>query len=233
MKYIVIGRNSRIYNSLRGRLEFMSDEIIELSHTQFEAHNEISVAADKILLFAIDKKSEENTLKITEKAIVLSNTLKCELILISSAICYVDNVTKLNSYSRLKHLQERIVVDSCSKYKIFRLGYFKVDCDLPYIKKIGNSIFVLGNRNSVLPAFDESSFFNVLNSLNTNGLYSIFTSHTKFQETNACFPKSNIFFSPRIAGIFFLMLSKLLRAAGLINISNKIARPFYGKISFT
>lgn len=233
MKFVVIGRNSVIYNSVRIRFESISDELIELNHTQLDTYSGNLLGADKVFLFAIDKKDEEKTKLLTEKAVALCNSFKCELILISSAICYVDFLTKSLSYSRLKHVQEQIVVNHSMRYKILRLGYFKVGCDLPYIKKIGNLVLIFGNKNSVLPSFDEDLFFDTVVLSNPNRLYPIYSVITKYQETKYCYPEKKILCIPRVCGFLFLMLSKVLRLLGLINMSNKIARPFYGEVSFT
>lgn len=218
---------------MKARLKSMADEIIELSHNQFESYGDTSIGANKIFLFALDKQSEKNTNILTQKAVDLSNFCGAELLLISSAICYVDKMTYFKSYSRLKHVQERIVSKGCMKYKIFRLGYFTNGCELPYIREIGKSIFVLGSKNSVLPAFDEKLFLDSIYSSDSNRIFRVFSICTKYVEAEKCFPNLKIFYTPVLIAYMFLFLSILFRLIGLINLSNKLARPFYGEISFT
>lgn len=218
---------------MKAKLRNMADEIIELSHYQLESYRDTSFGAKKIFLFALDKQSEEKTIILTKKAVDLSNNSSAELLLISSAICYVDTMTKYMSYSRLKHVQEVIVANRCRQYKILRLGYFKIGCDLPYTRVTGKNVFVIGSKNSVLPAFEVNLFLNSIFSPDSNRIYKVYSTCTKYAETKVCFPKMNIFYTPVSIAFIFVVLSKLLRLIGLKDLSNKLARPFYGEASFT
>jgi hypothetical protein len=119
------------------------------------------------------------------------------------------------------------------QYKIFRLGYFKNGCELPYIREIGKSVFILGSKNSVLPAFDENLFLDSIYSSDSNKIFRVFRTCTKYVETKECFPNLKIFYTPVSIAYMFLFLSSLCRLIGLKDLSNKLARPFYGEISFT
>ena len=94
-------------------------ELWEIGHKEIDVlpREFKNVNVHKMIVFAIDKSSEAKTISMMKKLIQYAHTNNIEFILISSAIPYVDNISRKPSYSRMKYLQEKLLSESKLNHK--------------------------------------------------------------------------------------------------------------------
>ena len=229
MNVLVVGKNSNIYRSIRKKIYTKCNELWEIGPKDIVVlpREFKNVNIHKMIVFAVDKSSEAKTISMMKKLIQYAHTNNIEFILISSAILYVDNISRKPSYSRMKYLQEKLLSESKLNHKILRLGYFRGNGKLPYQKVIFKDVsIILGDRKSVLPSFDINSFLKSAFNSSTASILPVYTVNYKEDEVNLGKDSRYNFYIPEWLGSFINWGSGLLFSIGFINLSNKLKRPF-------
>jgi hypothetical protein len=116
-RLIVLGRNSKVWQSLKKSHFLVSTPILAIGHAELTTFRFLS--GDNVLVFSYSRSAKENFLLLEH----LSKQNKVSVFYISSASTNVTSVTRCYNYPRVKQQALEDAISICNA-KIINIGWF-------------------------------------------------------------------------------------------------------------